>query len=454
MIDFDSISHTIPTTPGVYIYRDKRKKVLYVGKAINLYNRVKSYFAVYDVLSVKTQALVNKIETIETIQVQNELEALLLEADLIKRHRPPYNIALKDDKFYKYIKVETDTFAVNGVNKHIKKIVTTRKKTKDGVYFGPFPESNSILLITKTLRKVFPFRDCGKEKFTKYKKLNRPCLYGDIGICPAPCVNKEAVEINNTNIKKIGEYLTGKRSLLINQLKTEMQSLAKKQEYEKAAYIRDQLDKYDYLTQTKSEISEYVKNPDVLQDKAAEAVKNLTQMLTKELGIQFTDQDLATFRIETFDISNISGTNAVGAMSVTTGGVIDKREYRKFKIRLKSTPDDFFMLTEVITRRFNKVNKKKWKTPDLIVIDGGKGQLSTAIEVLSAKKIKIPVISLAKKLEEIYYFDTKDKDFKVIQKPKSDTGLNLLILGRNETHRFGITYHRKLRLGEIYQKSD
>lgn len=452
MIDFVTISNNIPESPGVYIYKDKNKKVLYVGKAINLRNRVKSYFMNMDSLAPKTQALIQKIEKIETIKVENEIEALLLEADLIKRYHPPYNINLKDDKFYKYIVIEKPKIkAPDRSTQTVLKIGTTRKESnKKYEYFGPYPETNSILLITKTLRKIFPYRDCSFEKFNRYAKLQKPCLYGHIGLCPAPCQTKEGIIQNNENITKIKEYLTGKRSLLFKKLEAEMKRLSSLQEYEKASYLRDQIYKYNYLTQKKSDVKEYMKNPDLIDNKGVETVKKLILKLESTTTLKFSNSKPETFRIETYDISNIQGTNAVGAMSVTTGGISDKSEYKRFKIQTKQTPDDFEMLKEVLTRRFKRKenNEDNWTLPDLIVIDGGKGQLSSAIEALQINQIKIPIISIAKKEELLYFFH--DGEFHSIRLNIADSGLKLIIAGRDEVHRFGINYHRKLRMKNLY----
>ncbi len=440
----------LPESPGVYIYKDHTKKVLYVGKAVNLKNRVKSYFQNIEALSPKTQAMISKIADIEHINVENEIEALLLEADLIKRYRPPYNITLKDDKFYKYIKIGKNKLPTpDGESKTISKIVTSRKKTKEGEYFGPYPESNSILVITKTLRKIFPYRDCSTQKFTRYQKTKRPCLYGHLGLCPAPCQGGEAITENNINIKKIQEYLSGKRSLMFKQLEREMKELSKNHEYEKAAVIRDQINSYNYLTQTKNNVNEYLKNPDLIHNKGSDAVTKLLTELEKSFKLQFTNTDTETFRIETYDISNMSGKSAIGAMAVTTGGVPDKSEYRKFRIKTKDTPDDFFMLQEILKRRFNRIGESEWESPDLIVIDGGKGQLSSAIEAIESKDIKIPIISLAKKEELIFYYD--GKEFQYINLDINNPALKLVIIGRDEVHRFGIAYHRQLRMKNLYQ---
>ncbi len=440
----------LPESPGVYIYRNEQNRVLYVGKAINLKNRVSSYFTQSDLLGTKTRALVQKIDNLEYIKVENEVEALLLEADLIKRYKPPYNIELKDDKFYKYIKVEYE--ALDG--KKIYKITTSRKKEEENSkakYFGPYPDASSVGIIVKALRKIFPFRDCSQAKFTRYKKAKRPCLYGYIGVCPAPCQTDEAIETNNENIKKFVEYLQGDRKKLFQRLEVEMKEASKAQNFEKAAVIRDQLASYQYLTQPKRAIREYIEKPKLIDDEAESSVEELIQILNREGNFKLSNEDLPNFRIEIFDISNFQGKNPVGSMVVLTGGIPDKSQYRRFKIRSKDTPDDFSMMAEMLSRRFAKRKGEAWPEPNLIVIDGGKGQLSTAQEVFTKKDVQIPSIGLAKRLEEIVIAESKG--YKMLLLPENNRAINLLKKGRDEAHRYGITYYRKLHRQAIYKTS-
>ena len=413
----------IPDSPGVYIFRGDRKKVLYVGKAISLKNRVKSYFANVDSLAPKTRALVGKVEDIDFIKVENELEALLLEADLIKRYRPPYNIDLKDDKFYKYIKIDVHC------------ITTTRKPKADKAqYFGPYPEGSSINMVLRTLRKIFPYRDCSTQKFNRYKRAHRPCLYGHIGLCPAPCQGDEQIDRNNENIKKIRDYLKGGRKELFNKLERQMKKYSKEHEFEKAAILRDQLEGYEYLTQNRRNIKEYLQTPSLVNDKDQQGMEELARLLNVDYHAQF--------RIEFFDISNIQGKSAVGSMVVLVEGTPDKSEYRRFRIKTKKTPDDFSMMKEVLSRRFKKKDDDSWTSPDLIVIDGGKGQLSAALEVLSFREVNIPTIGLAKREEEIVVH--KNGKFEIIKLPKNSPALRILKHGRDESHRFAISYYRRL----------
>lgn len=441
--------NNLPPTPGVYIFRDHNKKVLYVGKAINLKNRVSSYFNNLHALQSKTKALVEHIDKIDYIKVNNEVESLLLEAELIKRYKPPYNVNLKDDKFYKYIKVEKRLDGLYTVS-------TARDENdKKAIYFGPFPESTSINIILKTLRRIFPYKDCSDTKFTRYQRLNRPCLYGYIGVCPAPCIKLEAREVNNDNVKKIMKYLKGDRKKLFDKIRTEMLEASQNLDFEKAAYLRDQVNAYEYITSTRRDIKEYTINPNLVDDVTISGVTKLIKHLSN-LGFTFENTDeLNNFRIEVFDISNFQGKNAVGSMVVLTGGNPDKKEYRRFKIRSKDTPDDFSMMKEMLRRRFKRTREGKyknvWRLPDLIVIDGGKGQLSVALSVLDEYKIDIPIIGLAKKHEEIVY--NQNDQFKILQLEDSDSGLNIIKRGRDEAHRFGITYYKKLHQKNLFNRT-
>ncbi len=440
----------LPESPGVYIYRNAQNRVLYVGKAINLKNRVSSYFSQTELLGTKTRALVQRIEDIEYIKVENEIEALLLEAELIKRYKPPYNIELKDDKFYKFIKIDFDQ-----INTHpIYRITTSRKKEENESpkvkYFGPYPDASSVAIIMKSLRKIFPFRDCTHAKFTRYQKAKRPCLYGHIGVCPAPCQASDAITENNENIKKFVEYLNGDRKKLFQRLEKEMNEASKNLNFEKAAQIRDQLASYEYLTQPKRMIREYIEKPKLIDEEAEVALQELITTLNKEAKFELQSDHLSSFRIEIYDISNFQGKNPVGAMVVLTGGIADKSQYRRFKIRSKETPDDFGMMAEMLKRRFTRKLGESWPKPDLIVVDGGKGQLSTAQEVLINSNILIPSIGLAKRLEEIV-ISNNDGSYKMLVLPENHKGLNLLKKGRDEAHRYGINYYRKLHRKKIFE---
>ncbi|HSX39609.1 MAG TPA: excinuclease ABC subunit UvrC [Candidatus Saccharimonadales bacterium] len=431
--------NNLPKVPGVYIYHDSAGTVIYVGKAKSLRNRVKSYF-IKDNLEMwsKTQALVENIADLEYVEVLSELEALILEAELIKKYLPKYNIVLKDDKSYLYIVIRNEKVELNKTLTAIPKIMTARKSDilESDIIFGPFPEATTTKFIVRSIRKIFAFRDCSISKFNRYSKLGKPCLYGYIGLCQAPCVGNVSVEKYRRDIKNIQHLLEGQSSSLLNTLRREMEDASKNQQYEKAAEYRDIVRKFDYIRQQTQKTSDYIENPylveDIISKSLDELVKNIPEL--KELPR----------RIECYDISNISGKEAVGSMVVATDGRIDKHEYRKFRIKLKAEPDDFGMLREVLTRR---LTHEGWPMPDLLVIDGGKGQVSAIKEVLDKLGLEIPLIGLAKRFETIVYYN--GSEFVEVNLEKDNEGLKLLQRLRDEAHRFAQKYHHQLRLKKL-----
>ena len=435
----------LPTTPGVYIYEDAQGEIIYVGKAKNLKSRVSSYFRLnLDRLS-KTFALVEKINDMRFIEVDSELEALILEAELIKKHLPLFNISLKDDKSYLYVGIRSEKVNLEGKLTDVQKVETFRKPDmqKYKHYYGPFPDGRSVKQLVRTLRRIFPFRDCSVTKYEKYRKLKSPCLYGHLNLCPAPCVNGVAVlPFYKNNIRTINSILSGKTSKLINALEKQMKSHALSENFEKAATIRDTLQKFQYVRQSFRLPGEYIENPYLLDDIARTALDDLVRIVPvlKELPV----------RIECYDISNISGKEAVGSMVVALNGRIDKREYKRFSIKTKSTPDDFFMLHEVLYRRLSHETdpkKRSWGLPSLIVLDGGKGQLSSGLEVLTKLNLDVLMIGLAKKEETVVYYDN---GFHEIAPGTDSAGMRLLINLRDESHRFAQKYHHMLRSKKIF----
>lgn len=414
------IVKNLPDKPGVYIYRDESRKIIYVGKAINLKNRVKSYFQDPDKLGAKTAALVSNIDHIEYTEVESELEALLLEAEQIKRYRPRYNIVLKDDKSYLYIKITT--------NEDIPRITTARNEDIKGVtYFGPFPSAQTAKNVLKTIRRIFPYRSCKTLPKT-------PCLFYHIKLCPAPCVGYISEEYYKRVVSQITLFLSGKRKTLEREIQNEMLKASEELRFEDALKLKKQLDDIKYITQNFTRPQDYIDNPNLLEDERQKKLEELKSYLSPYLTLP-----QAPNRIECYDISNIQGKQAVGAMVVFTNAEPNKSEYRKFKIRIKDTPDDYTMMKEMLTRRFNN----EWPLPDLVVIDGGKGQLDAAHDAIGQSGISVPIISLAKRLEEI--FIKTDQGFAKVEIPHNKKSLQMLQYIRDEAHRFGITFHRSLR---------
>jgi len=418
----------IPNSPGVYIFK-KSETILYIGKARNLNSRVSSYFRNKNLLNSKTLQLVKSVENIEYILVENEIEALILEAELIKKFQPKYNIELKDDKSFKYIQLEEDKISV----------VRERILGNKAVTYGPFPYGGTAEFILKSLRRIFPFRDCNSIKFSRYKKLGRPCLYGYTKICPSPCVDEYGEKINEENIKKIGKILSKNRKDLVKTLERKMSLYSRNQDYEKARVIRDQLYRLQEMSYKES-VSDYIENPNLLSDRAEKDVRDLEIVLQEKLF----HKEISLKRIEFYDISNISGKLSVGSMVVAENGLIKKEQYRRFRIKSLNYPNDALMLQEVLLRR---LKHSEWKYPDLLILDGGKIQLSIASKISSLNKI--PVLGLAKRFETVIFYNKKTRKFTEINLPRNSGALQLLQRLRDEAHRFAISYHRKLRLKEI-----
>lgn len=452
-----------PKQPGVYHFRDADGVTLYIGKAVNLFNRSRSYFLNYRKLDPRLQLMVEAADSVEYVTVENELEALLLEANLIKKYEPRYNVRMTDDKTYIWVKVFTQM--------DYPTVRIVRKRLSDGAdYFGPYPETTPVRRMLRNLRKLFPYRTCdGKlillEDGSVSPTENKPCFYYHLGLCSGACIGKQSREDYRKIINALKQFLRSEHKDLKQQLRGQMEAFSEARQYEDAALVRDQLRDLEYISQP-SRIDDQM---DEIELKQLEG--NAVQLLVKELtqlGFNFgTPEELASeeyaqqFKAECYDISNIQGTNAVAAMTVAVGGKLQRQLYRKFKIKTKDTPDDFAMLQETLTRRFSHfLDSEKLAKPDesfnqlpqLLVIDGGKGQLSAVMQILAelwpqlplpAGMTEIPVIGLAKKLEEIIYL--RNGEFGSLKLRRRSPALKMLQRLRDEAHRFGITYHRKLR---------
>lgn len=433
----------LPRIPGVYFFKNDSGKIIYIGKAKSLKNRVKSYFAVDIPQGSKTAALVRQIADLEFIEVANELEALILEAELIKKHMPKYNIQLKDDKSALYIVIRNEKVTKNGRKTGIPRVFAVRETEilNGDIIFGPYPHAQIVKYVIRSLRKIIPYRDCAKSKFARYEKLNQPCFYGHIGLCSAPCTDKMTVEEYRKDINKLKQLLKGNRPSVTKALEREMLSLSKDQKYEEAAKKRDLVNKINYVTKSFRGPESYIENPLLIEDLITDSLDSLVQ------NIPYLEK--TPERIECYDISNTSGKEATGSMVVATNGRQNSNEYRRFKVKLKNSPDDFEMMREVLRRRFKRElsenkNIKKWGLPDLLVMDGGKGQVSAALDVLNENNLDIPVIGLAKKFETIVL-----RDMQEVTLDKNDEGLKLLQRLRDEAHRFAKSYHLKLRLEKL-----
>ncbi len=435
----------LPTAPGCYIYRNKSGNVLYVGKGINIKNRVKSYFSSIDRLDPKIKKLINQVYSIETVTTDSNLEALILETNLIKKYKPKYNRLMKDDKNYSWLMVTK--------GEDFPRLEFIRnKKIKSADYFGPYVNLKPIKRALKELRKIFPYRSCrrkiyfykdknGKRKL--YSSNRKVCLYYHLNLCEGPCDNLVTKKEYRDNINNIKRFFRSDKTKIIRSLKKDMRKYASKRKYEKAAKQRDKIEDLQYITQ-RIKVEEGI-DEKLLKKEKRERNINALERLIRKLSLNFKGK-LDNFKIECYDISNISGKSATGSMVVFVGGEKEKSLYRKFKIKTKDTPDDFKMLREVFDRRFSKTEKDKdesfQKLPDLIIVDGGKGQLSSVLKILKNKNLKIPVIGLAKREEEI--FQQKREKFKKKKLRKRSDEYFLIQRIRDEAHRFAIRYHRKL----------
>ncbi len=550
---------TLPSKPGCYIYRNKAGDVIYVGKAINLKNRVRSYFHADLSHDGKTRRLVREIADAEWIVVGSELEALILEMNLIKKHRPKYNVRLKDDKRYPYIKVHW--------NDPFPKVTMTRQMVEDGSrYFGPYTSAWAVHQTLDVLRRIFPYLTCDRVITGEDK---RACLYYDIKLCTAPCIGAIDQAGYRQMISDLMDFLSGHSEGIIQRIEQEMQKASEEMRFEKAAALRDQLKAIqsiierqkivfaaDYLdsdvlamarsdgeacvqiffirsgkligreyfilegtedTADSEVMGQFIKQfyteaatipQQVMLPQEIEEAQIISQWLRTRRGgtkVEFfvpkegQSQELVQMaaenatetlaalraqwqadthkqeqaltelqsalnlpappnRIECYDISNIQGTAIIGSMVVFTQGVPDKKLYRKFNIEtVIGAPDDFASMEEMLTRRF-----RRWKggqqtesapgskpdasfsfLPDLVIIDGGKGQLGRAVKVLEQFELagKVPIVGLAKQREEIF-FPNKSESLLL---PRHSQGLYLIQRIRDEAHRYGITAHRAKR---------
>jgi excinuclease ABC subunit C len=405
----------LPKEPGVYIFKDKEKKPLYIGKAINIEKRVKDHFKLKN-CSYKEKKLLEKTTKVESIRVDSEIEALLLEANLIKKYKPIYNEQWKDDKDYLYIKITSEEFP---------RVVSARKKSLVGAkaHFGPFPQASKVRTTLKTLRRIFPYSTCKPNQ-------KRPCLAYHLNLCPGVCSGQIGREEYKRNIRALTLFLQGKKTKVREQFSRQVRKNSKNLEFEEAEKTQRKIEALNYVTRPVRSTSEYLE----------EDIRSIREKEMMELAREVS-LEKKPGRIECYDISNIQGRNAVGSMVVFTDGNPDKDEYRRFKIRKISGINDPAMIGEVLERRF----KNPWAHPDLLVVDGGKPQFGAAKKVMERLGLKIPVISLAKRLEEIYF----GEEGRALRLPAKSNALKLVQRLRDEAHRFAITYHRKLRSNQF-----
>lgn len=420
----------LPDTPGIYIFL-KNNNPVYIGKAINLKRRVSSYFDLN--LEPKTKSMMQEATDISYVRVTNELESLLLEARLIRKYMPHYNIAAKDDKHPLYIVITDEKYPrVLSVRKLIANSYPLRAT------FGPFPSSKNVAFVLKKLRRIFPF--------SEHKLGKRGCLYSHLGLCN-PCPN--IIEMTNDklqmanmreqylrNIRNLKAILNGKIEVVRNSLAIEMKSFSKTQKYEQALELRNQINRLEYVTQPQIRIENFMENPNLYQDQRGKEMRVLKQVLHKH-GLKTGELK----RIECFDIAHLAGTSPTASMVTFINAEADKKYYRHFKIFQKKGNSDVDSMREVIKRRLNHL--EDWGKPDLIIVDGGKGQVGVFIRELEL--VGIPVIGLAKRYETLVIPSGNDGTIKLKEyKLPRGSALNLVQRMRDEAHRFARRYHHHL----------
>ena len=532
----------LPQKPGVYLMKDGESEIIYIGKAKSLRQRVRSYFQEPSPESPRQASMISRIHDFEYIVTDSEVEALILEASLIKEHKPRYNVNLKDDKKFPYIKVTAEPFP---------RIVATRRLEKDGAtYFGPYTEAKKMRRLLRTLRKIFPVRSCGSR--VPGPEEGKSCLYYHIGQCLAPCLGLESSKESYENmVDQICAFLSGHSSALITDLRTKMERAAADRNFEEAARLRDQLRYIERISMKQKVISSELIDRDVIavaqDDGGACGVvlqirdgkligreyyflegtrgKSEREILTgfveqHYLGVTYIPEQLyietdiedglstaewltrrrgkwvrlivpkrgekaklvrmakqngqhllvearlkrekereqvpgvvaelqrvlalkrPPRRIEAFDISNLGGRDAVGSMVAFRDGWQRKGEYRRFKIKGVAGQDDYAMMREVVGRRFRRLLDEEKPLPDLVLIDGGRGHLSSALNVLKELGIEeVDALGLAKRLDEIYVPGVPEPQ----NIPRGSSALKLLQRIRDEAHRFAVEYHRALR---------
>lgn len=530
----EKVSH-LPMTPGVYLWHDKYNRIIYVGKAINLRNRVRSYVRQDANRAPKVTAMMRRAVDVEIIQTKTEMEALILENTLIKEHHPKYNIMLRDDKTYPYIKV--------AVQEDFPRVYMTRRMERDGAkYFGPFTDVTAVHQVLKLLCLYYPLRTC------RSMKVDRPCLQYHMHYCEAPCVGLVKAEKYRTYIDEVVQLFEGKHTPLLDTIQKKMEDAAEQLKFEQAARYRDQLTsigkiqekqrmvtqrgdldvlgiamegnlacvqllfirggrllgRENYFVNTEGDeaeiiMTEFIKQyygsttfipKELLLPMESSEQQLFTEWFTDMKGqnvdvsvpqrgykkdmINMAHENAQTFlnerrrqwqheidktggavkrlaevldlprlpeRMECFDISHTQGAETVASMVVFEGGKPAKKEYRRFKLKTtQGKPDDFKSMAEIMERRYG--NETDWPMPDLIVIDGGKGQLNAALPLIrQVGVVDVPVISLAKRIEEVFVEGQSDSIILSHHTPE----LQLLQQIRDEAHRFAITYHRKLR---------
>lgn len=456
----------------MYLFLSSEREVLYVGKAKNLKLRVSSYFSKNAQLLEKTRILVSQTAKIETTHVESELEALLLEAYYIKKYKPRYNIRLADDKTYPLI-----TITIHSEYPAV--LYARRMDDPKALYFGPYPNPGDVRSVLRVIRRIFPFQSVRNHP-------KRICLYNHLGLCP--CLpffyTKEVKQEYTKNLKRIVQILEGKAHTLEKELKRERDIFIKKEEFEKANIVQKQLSALEVITKPRHKPFEYDTNPNLREDLREEELDGLIDILSIH-GLSLTSLE----KMECYDISNTQGSHATASMVVFVKGEKDGDQYRRFKIRKDGKPNDFAMMEEVLKRRISHTD---WPEPNLIIVDGGKGQVTAALNAFEETGKSFPLVGLAKREETIIIpidqsichsfiarirqlpetkqshatvrpprfarddkknlYGSNEEHFLEVHLPKNSPSLHLIQRIRDEAHRFAITYHKKVRSKNFLSK--
>ncbi|MDD5005085.1 MAG: excinuclease ABC subunit UvrC [Candidatus Omnitrophica bacterium] len=402
-MDIKESIKSLPQGPGVYLMKDKQGRVIYVGKAANIKKRVLSYFS-RPQPSYKNEVLLRQLYDISTITTASEHEAFLLESRLIKQLRPHYNISLKDDKSFPFIKITRQDYP--GI------FIGRKKPNEDVEYFGPYTNAKLLRLALKSIRKVFKFCNC-------YKFPKKECLNFHLGLCSAPCTGRISRRDYIKNIQDFKHFLKRGSLSLTGILEKRMQHYARLKKFEEALKLREKIKALGLLSEQSSSGD------------------------WDAIGL-----DRPPYRIEAFDVSNILGNEAVGSMVTFIGGKPCKNDYRRFRIKIVKNIDDYKMLGEILHRRYNRVIEESLDKPDLIVIDGGRGHLNVASGELRYLGLDIPIIAIAKD-QELIYTVTRELPLKL---DRHSGVLQLIQQLRDEAHRFAINYHKLLRKKKVFQR--
>ncbi len=528
-----------PDAPGVYLFLDERGRVLYVGKALSLRSRVRSYFTPSGKgRDRRMEVLVDATRDVQFVVTDTENEALVLESNLIKRHRPPYNVRLRDDKHYPYLRVTW--------NEPFPRLEVARRIQPGGDrFFGPYTRAGDIRKTMHTLRRIFPYRTCSMARMNQR---SRPCLNRDLGLCPAPCTGEVSPDEYRETVDQMCLFLSGRQTDVLDRITRRMMKLSENLKFEEAARLRDQKASLESVIQSQKVISSRAINSDYVAVHSGEgdqacvqvfsvregklvgqehfflegadqadapgqveafikqyyarapgippeilvsdapsdlpelssflaelrggsvairrpqrgkkrhlidlARRNAAIKLEQEMGRQGHDEDQARedlldlvreiglpgppSRIEGFDVSNLGGSDSVGSMVVFEDGISRPSEYRRYRLDAGGSPDDYALMEQMLERRFSSAGEDR---PDLVMVDGGPGQVEVARRVLAGKDLAIPVVGLAKKEELLY----RPGHFLPLRLERTSAALRLLQRVRDEAHRFAVTYHRHIR---------